>query len=193
MINVLKFADGSDLNIYEDSWKHLQAHPEITIQLLAVATAKIKPNPHQTENQGATIDLISEYGMWGIGNLIELENPVEITEITQFQFRRGRVSPTHVSSGVGKPTSLITIYFKKEDSENSYELKTAYASIGKSPGKEPICPSINPHTDVGKLERLKALESWSRYALIADPELPVFESSWGEMLLKYDNVYHQAE
>jgi hypothetical protein len=185
---VLKFADRSKLIVTLEGLQHLQAHPEITTERLSVAASKIQPKAVE-ENQLVTIDLESEYGKWGVTNLIKLDKTINPNDSALFQIRKGRKHPSHVVKGKGKETSLMTVCFQMND-DNTFILKTAFASSGHNPGKEPITPSIDPNIEGGRLERLTCLEEWCKYALVAEEGLEVFTSSWYQVLHDYGDVYH---
>lgn len=186
MTNTKSFdaANGIAVNVPQGTYEHLLAHPEVTNEMLEVAISRLTPPDKQTASH---IDLFDKYGNWGKSGL------VEVSEVTHFAFRKGRIAPSPVVKHSGTPASFMSLVTKPNE-EGGYILITAFCSDGKGAKPEPITPMVDPRTEKGRALRSEFLDFWSQHALATGTSPingEVFESTWEEIIAKYGDVYHQ--
>jgi hypothetical protein len=182
---LLTLANNQKLEITDYTWDHLQAHPEVTLELLTVAASRLTPPDHQASS---CVDLYDKFGCWGFSGLVKVESA------NLFAFRAGRSTPssvTHLPSNKSSFLSMVT----KPCGENTYRLYTAYCSSKIKACPEPLDGRIDPKTEDGQKLRLESLEFWSEHALSLDCtpiDGELFESTWEEVITKYENIYDEA-
>ncbi len=164
---------GDWMVIPESTQEHLQAHPEVA-ELLEGALKKITL-PKGVPIYLGEIDMGRELGESGAVHTA----PVKPDEETTFAFRIGREGPTRVvhQGTQSEIASTVVIVAKPTEDFQEWELLTAY--VGKLTPREPWDPGLQ--TDEEKSE---ALNFWSQYALVHDPEVmgEIFVSTWEEVL-----------
>lgn len=176
-------SSGDALVVPDSTLEHLQAHPEVTPEILEVAVSQLIP-PH---SQGVSmIDLMDRFGLWGKSGLIQ------VPEVELFAFRKGRIAPSPVIRHPGMPASKLAIVTKPTD-DGDFLLISCWCTDGSPAKPEPITPAVDPRTEKGLLLRQEYLEFWRAHALaldVAPIEGEPFHATWDEVLTKWGDVYH---
>jgi hypothetical protein len=175
---------GDVLEVPDSTLEHLQAHPEVTPEILEAAVSQLVP----PSSQGVfTIDLEAEFGLWGKSGL------VEVSEVSLFAFRKGRIAPSPVVDHPGVPASKLAIVTKPTD-DGDFLLISCWCTDGKPAKPEPITPSVDPRTQEGIELRQEFLQFWSGHALalgVAPIEGEPFHATWDEVITQWGDVYHK--
>ena len=150
---------------------HLEAHPEITHELLEEAIGQLH-FPDSEEWIEAEIDLGRIIGRAGV----VATDPIGPYDKAQFAFRHGRSRPSHVVTGVvGEEVSTMVIIAKPRERGDGYQLVTAW--IGR-------LSVLEPWNAYPGQELVDSLRHWSNHAMVYNPDtmgLP-FDGTWNELL-----------
>jgi len=189
-MTVITFSDryllssGEVLEVPSSTLEHLQAHPEVTPEILEAAVSQLSP----PSSQGVSmVDITGQFGLWGKSGL------VTVPEVTLFAFRKGRIAPSPVVDHPGVPASKLAVVTKPKE-EGGFLLISCWCTDGAPAKPEPITPMVDPRTDKGLLLRQEFLQFWRVHALalgVSPIEGETFTSTWDEVLATWGDVYHQ--
>lgn len=176
---------GEVLEVPTSTLEHLQAHPEVTPEILETAVSQLTP----PSSQGvSTIELMNQFGLWGKSGL------VEVPEVSLFAFRKGRIAPSPVVDHPGVPASKLAIVTKPKD-EGGFLLISCWCTDGVPAKPEPITPMVDPRTEEGLELRQEFLQFWRFHALalgVTPIEDEPFTSTWEEVISKWGDIYHTS-
>jgi hypothetical protein len=176
---------GEVLEVPYSTLQHLQAHPEVTPEILETAMMELNP----PSSQGVSmIDLKTKFGFWGKSGL------VEVPEVTLFAFRKERITPSSVVDHLGVPASKLAVVTKPKD-EGGFLLISCWCTDGVPAKPEPITQSVDPRTNEGLLLRQDFIHFWSRHALalgVTPIEGKPFTSTWEEVIARWGDIYHTS-
>ena len=163
-----KTKTGREIAVTEETWKHLEAHPDVK-SILREVLLKV-PLPEDSNFTRQEVNMGRTVGKTGLVR-------VGYEEKMMFAYRKGREGPTRVvpASTPKADTSIVSIVAGK-DEEGSWILYTAFLGILGT--REPWDPNIETQE-----ERDEALRFWChQYALVHDPETmgPIFISTCEE-------------
>jgi len=164
--------------------EHLQAHPEVTPEILEAAVSQLVPPPSQ---EVSMIDLIQPFGLWGKSGL------VKVPEVTLFAFRKGRIAPSPVIQHPGVLASKLAVVTKPTEG-GGFLLVSCWCTDGAPAKPEPITPMVDPRTEKGLLLRQEFLQFWRVNALalgVSPIEGEPFTSTWDEVITQWGDVYHK--
>ena len=177
-------SSGEVLEVPASTLEHLQAHPEVTPEILEAAVSQLVPPPSQGVSM---IDLKVRFGFWGRSGL------VQVPEVTLFAFRKGRIAPSPVVDHPGVPASQLAIVTKPTN-EGGFLLISCWCTDGAPAKPEPITPMVDPRTDKGLELRQEFLQFWRVNALalgVSPIEGEPFTSTWDGVITQWGDVYHK--
>lgn len=166
--------DGAVLYLLHRSIRHMDAHSDVTFNLLRAAFQQISL-PDDSKRVKAEIDFHRVIGRTSK----VMTDPVEPDESAVFAYRRGRRYPSRVVIGVPKPATSLLVMPAERDrlrGETAWVLETAY--LGSDAPLEPLSSRVLREEPEAQA---KVVQFWCRHALIYDPGeyvTPTFSSSW---------------